>query len=116
MYAARRHVRPLRGWEREFAKAGFAVDSHAAYLSDLFVKFHNIGTRTNSKYMIRAVNRLGARERGRMKRAMVRDTLPIIRSYLEYESGAGRPNCFHMFCLRQGRGPPGRRGSGRAAA
>lgn len=87
-------------WKELFAGAGFKIESHTRYMSARFVKFHSIGTRSYSRYMIQMVNRMDATERRRMKRQVVSDILPVITSYLEYESRTDSPGCFEMFVLK----------------
>ncbi len=87
-------------WRGLFTRAGFEIESHTRYMSDRFVKFHNIGTRSYSRYMIQWANRMGTTERRKMKRQVVSDILPAITSYLEYESRTDSPGCFEMFVLR----------------
>lgn len=100
MYDSRRHAKTFSDWKKLFIKGGFKMESHTAYMSDRFVKFHNIGTRTYSRYMIQAVNKLKPQERYKLKKQLVKDMFPVVKSYLKYESKTNRPKCFHMFSLR----------------
>ena len=58
--------------------------------------------RPYSPFIIEMSNKLNVNERTKIKKKVIKEMFPILRSYLDFEmSKIGKNNCFHMFVLRK---------------
>jgi len=56
--------------------------------------------RPYSPFIIEMANKLRLSDRTKIKKRVISEIFPILRSYLDFEmSRIGKNNCFHMFVL-----------------
>lgn len=97
-----KHCYTLNKWKTIFSKTGLRIKIHSNYLSENLVKFWNIGTRPYSPYLIEMANKLKENERNAIKRRVLRDLFPVLKSFLNHEIELiGKQGCFHMFVLER---------------
>ena len=63
-------------------------------------KIWSIGMRPYSPFIIEMANKLKLQDRTEIKKRVISELFPILRSYLDFEMNkVGKNNCFHMFVL-----------------
>jgi SAM-dependent methyltransferase len=95
-----KHCYSLSKWESIFSKADLQVTNHSNYATENLVKIWNIGMRPYSPFIIEMANKLKLQDRTEIKKRVISELFPILRSYLDFEMNkVGKNNCFHMFVL-----------------
>lgn len=97
---ANEHCYSYSKWKSLIANSRFKIISHSSYLSENFIKFHNIGMRPYSPYVIEMANELSPNVRKRIKSRLIKEITPIISSYVNYELLSNK-GCFHLFVLQK---------------
>lgn len=98
---ANEHCYSYSKWKSLFADAGLKIISHSNYLSENFIKFHNIGMRPYSPYVIEMANNLSSPNiRKKIKSRVIKEISPIISSYVNYDLLSDK-GCFHLFVLQK---------------
>ena len=97
-----KHAYSFKKWKQIFAKADLKIINHNQYLSPQFIKFWSVGMRPYSPYMIEMSNKLAINERTKLKKRVIEDTIPILKSYIKTEINSPKNNnCFHFFVLKK---------------
>lgn len=100
IYNQIKHCYTLSKWKSIFSKVDLKVNFHSNYTTETFMKIWNIGMRPYSPFIIEMSNKLRLHDRTEIKKRLVTEMFPILRSYLNFEiSKIGRNNCFHFFVL-----------------
>ena len=95
-----KHCYTFNKWKSIFLRSGFRIENHSNYLSEKFVKLWNIGMRPYSPFLIEMSNKLRLNDRTKIKKRLIKEILPLLRSYVDYEMNQkSTKNCFHMFLL-----------------
>ena len=94
------HCFTFKKWESLFTKIGLKIEYNSNFLSQRFIKIWNIGLRPYSPFLIEMSNKLKLNERTQIKKRVIKEMMPLLKSYIDYEmSNVGKNNCFHMFVL-----------------
>jgi len=94
------HCYTLPKWKSIFSNVGLKINFHSNYATGNFMKFWNIGTRPYSPFIIEMANKLKLKDRTEIKKRIISEMFPILRSYLDFElSKIGKNNTFHFFVL-----------------
>jgi len=95
-----KHCYSLSKWKSIFSKADLKIEHHSNYATKKLTKIWSIGMRPYSPFIIEMSNKLKLNERTKIKKRVISEIFPILRSYLDFElNSVGRNNCFHMFVL-----------------
>jgi hypothetical protein len=95
-----KHCYTFEKWETIFNKIGLKIDIHSNFLTEGFIKMWNVGLRPYSPFLIEMSNNLKSNDRTRIKKKVIQEMMPLLKSYIDYEmSKVGKGNCFHMFVL-----------------
>ena len=95
-----KHCYSFKEWKDIFSKVGLKIDYHSNYGTEQLVKFWSIGLRPYSPFLIEMANSLNLKTRTKIKQKLVKDLVPLLKSYLYFEmSEIGKNNCFHLFVL-----------------
>jgi len=95
-----KHCYSFKEWKATFSKVGLKIDYHSNYGTEQLVKFWSIGLRPYSPFLIEMANSLNLKTRTKIKQKLVKDLIPLLKSYLDFEmSEMGKNNCFHLFVL-----------------
>lgn len=92
------------GWRRRFARNGFVVSEHAAYLTDPVMAIWNVGTRPISPLLIEMANSLTPAKRSALQRRFVGYFADFMGPILRGEHGRKAPagKCaFHFYALKK---------------
>jgi len=96
-----KHCYSLDKWKSIFSSLNLVVEEHTSYLSKKFIQIWNIGMRPYSPYLVEMANRLSVEERKKIKKRLIKEITPILKSYIEYEMRIDKnASCFHMFVLK----------------
>lgn len=97
-----KHCYTHKEWKTIFSKVGLKIDNHFNYGTEQLVKFWSIGLRPYSPFLIEMGNNLNLKIRTKIKKKLIRDLTPLLKSYVDFEmSQVGKNNCFHLFVLRK---------------
>jgi len=96
-----KHCYSFSKWKSLFSKVGFKVENHSNYLSEDLIKFWSIGFRPYSPYFIEMANSLDSKTRKKIKEKLVKEIVPIIDSYVNYELSSNKKKCFHLLVLKK---------------
>ena len=100
IYKNTKHCYTLSKWKTIFSKVGLKIEHHSNYATEKLTKIWSIGMRPYSPFIIEMANTLKLSERTKIKKRVVSEIFPILRSYLDFElNSMGKNNCFHMFVL-----------------
>jgi len=100
IYNQIKHCYTLSKWKSIFSKVDLKVNFHSNYTTESFMKIWNIGMRPYSPFIIEMSNKLRLHDRTEIKKRLVTEMFPLLRSYLNFEiSKIGKNNCFHFFVL-----------------
>jgi len=95
-----KHCYTFEKWESIFNKIGFKIENHSNFLTEEFIKLWNIGLRPYSPFLIEMSNKLDVNSRTKIKKRVIKEMMPLLKSYVDYEmTKVGKNNCFHMFVL-----------------
>jgi len=95
-----KHCYTLSKWKSIFSKADLKIEHHSNYATERLTKTWSVGMRPYSPFIIEMSNKLKLSDRTKIKKRVISEIFPILRSYLDYElSKIGKNNCFHMFVL-----------------
>lgn len=95
-----KHCYTLSKWKTIFSKVSLKIELHSNYATENLTKIWSIGMRPYSPFIIEMANKLGLSDRTKIKKRVISEIFPILRSYLDFEmSRIGKNNCFHMFAL-----------------
>ena len=97
-----KHAYSLSEWKKLFSQTGLKIEKHSQYLSPKFIKIWSIGMRPYSPYMIEMANKISIKEKKKIKKRVIQDMTPILRSYINYElKKKTKEGCFHLFVLKK---------------
>ena len=97
-----KHAYTYSEWKKIFSNVDLKIETHSQYLSPQLINFWNIGMRPYSPYLIEMANKLSISERKKMKKRVVKEISPILRSYIDTELKIpAYKNCFHLFVLKK---------------
>ena len=100
IYKNTKHCYTLSRWKTIFSNVGLKIEHHSNYATEKLTKIWSIGMRPYSPFIIEMANTLKLSERTKIKKRVVSEIFPILRSYLDFElNNVGKNNCFHMFVL-----------------
>ena len=100
IYKNTKHCYTLSRWKTIFSRVGLKIEHHSNYATEKLTKIWSIGMRPYSPFIIEMANTLKLSERTKIKKRVVSEIFPILRSYLDFElNNVGKNNCFHMFVL-----------------
>lgn len=95
-----KHCYTHEKWKSLFSKANLKIISHSNYATENLIKIWSIGMRPYSPFIIEMANKLKLPERTKIKKRVISEIFPILRSYLDYEvNKIGKNNSFHMYVL-----------------
>jgi SAM-dependent methyltransferase len=95
-----KHCYTLSKWKTIFSKVGLKIEGHSNYATKDLTKIWSIGMRPYSPFIIEMANKLELKDRTKIKKRVISEIFPILRSYLDFEMNkVGENNCFHMFVL-----------------
>ena len=95
------HCYTFAQWKKLFAEEGLKIQTHESYLSNNFIKLWSIGLRPYSPYIIEMANKLQSKDRLNVKKRWIKETVPLLNSFIEYELTNKEPKCFHLFSLKK---------------
>lgn len=94
------HCYTHKKWKSLFSKANLKIISHSNYASENLTKIWSIGMRPYSPFIIEMANKLQILDRTKIKKRLISEISPILRSYLDFEMNkVGKNNSFHMYVL-----------------
>jgi len=97
-----KHAYSFNDWKKLFKESGLKIEYHSQYLSPKLVKLWSIGMRPYSPYITEMANKLTKKERNKLKKRVINDLTPMLRSYINYEvKSVPKKNCFHCFVLKK---------------
>lgn len=97
-----KHAYSFNDWKKLFSNAGLKIEDHSQYLSPKLVKLWSIGMRPYSPFMIEMANKIEEKDRKKIKKRVIKEITPILRSFVDYEiSSPSRNGCFHLFVLKK---------------
>ena len=100
IYNNTKHCYTFPQWKSIFSKVGLKINHHSNYATENLTKIWSIGMRPYSPFIIEMANKLRLSDRTKIKKRVISEIFPILRSYLNFEmSSIGKNNCFHMFVL-----------------
>jgi len=99
-YSNTKHCYSYSEWKSIFSPLGFSEEIHSMYLSERFIRFSQIAMRPFSPYIIEMANKLSMKDRKNIKKRLIKEFLPIILSYLNYEKSL-KGGTFHFFVLKK---------------
>ncbi len=95
-----KHCYTFSKWKNIFSNVGLHIEDHSNYATEKLTKIWSIGMRPYSPFIIEMANKLELKDRTKMKKRVISEIFPILRSYLDFEMNkVGKNNCFHMFVL-----------------
>ena len=100
IYNNTKHCYSFSKWKQIFSKVGLKIELHSNYATEELTKIWSVGMRPYSPFIIEMTNKLKVQDRTRIKKRVIAELFPLLRSYLDFEmSKIGKNNCFHMFLL-----------------
>lgn len=94
-----KHFHTYAEWKSIFSSAGFKIEYHSSYLSEMFVRWSQIGNWMYTPTMTKMSNLIDPQIRNTIKSKLIENVLPIVMSYVNYEMTL-RQGTFHLFILR----------------
>ena len=100
-YPNMKHCYTLKQWKSKFSRASLKTVYHNSYLSEELIRYSQIGLKVYSPYLIEMANILQPTIRRKIKKRLIQEILPIIKSYiLNYEGNISKNQQFHTFVLK----------------